>query len=53
MSVTDTQKVDLVRVDNHSGECLLTITDHLDWNDGDHLVTLLPNVGVPSTVQRS
>jgi len=39
MSITDTKTVDIVST-NKDGLVVLTITDHLEWGDGEHLFTL-------------
>ena len=42
MSIEQTQVVDGIGVDKKTGELLLIITDHLNWNDNpdDHLMLL-------------
>jgi hypothetical protein len=40
MTVTDTGVVDFVSIDNATGECVLTISDHLPWDEKDHLYLL-------------
>ncbi len=40
MSVSDTRVVDSLGIDKVSGECVLTIVDHLAWDDPEHLLTL-------------
>lgn len=40
MSVTDTASIDAIALDQDTGECVLTITDHLDWDDDKHLLYL-------------
>ena len=41
MSVLDTDKVDLIGLRTETGEVVLTISDHLDWNEPEqHLLTL-------------
>ncbi len=41
MSVEQPKVIDFIGVDKTSGEAILTITDHLDWNNsGDHQVVL-------------
>ena len=42
MSIDQTDVVDFVNIDRVSGRTLLTISDHLDWdeNEGEHLLML-------------
>lgn len=42
MSIEQTDAIDFVSIDDESGNVLLTISDHLDWNEdeGRHLVLL-------------
>jgi hypothetical protein len=42
MSVDETDKVDFITIEKHSGDVLLGISDHLDWdeNEGEHLLLL-------------
>jgi len=42
MSIEQTDTVDLVNIDCDSGEVLLTISDHLSWDEceGEHLLAL-------------
>jgi hypothetical protein len=42
MSIEQTDTIDFVNVDKASGNVLLTISDHLDWDqtEGQHLVLL-------------
>ncbi len=40
MSVTDTHSIDAISVEKNSGACVLTITDHLEWGDDEHLFLL-------------
>ena len=41
MSVVETNKIDIIGIDKQTGQVVLTITDHLDWNsDNDHLLML-------------
>ena len=40
MSVEDASVVDLVGVDNRSGTVVLTISDHLEWDAGEHVLRL-------------
>ncbi len=40
MSVFDTHVIDIIGTDKTTGECILTITDHLSWDDPNHLITL-------------
>lgn len=41
MTVTQTNKVDLISVDPRTDEVVLTISDHLDWTDKSaHLLAL-------------
>jgi len=40
MSVSDTRTIDLLGVEEISGVCVLTITDHLEWDDEEHLIIL-------------
>ncbi len=46
MSIEQTDVVDSIGVQQESGEVFLTITDHLDWQDGnkDHLLLLQEKV---------
>jgi hypothetical protein len=37
MTVSDTGVVDFIGIDNATGGCILTISDHLPWDDEDHL----------------
>ncbi len=40
MSVRQTQSIDAISVEEDSGACVLTITDHLEWGDDQHLFLL-------------
>ena len=40
MSVEDPRVVDLVGIDKRTGRVVLTISDHLHWDAGDHLTIL-------------
>ena len=40
MSVEDSQTVDLVGVDNRTGNVVLTVSDHLSWESDEHLLIL-------------
>ncbi|MHB1530030.1 MAG: DUF6572 domain-containing protein [Acidiferrobacteraceae bacterium] len=42
MSIDQTDTIDFVTIENGSGDVLLTISDHLDWDqaEGTHLVLL-------------
>ena len=40
MSVEDASVVDLIGVDRRSGNVVLTISDHLEWHAGDHVLRL-------------
>lgn len=40
MTVSNTQVVDILGVDRTTGICTLTITDHLEWSDQEHLLLL-------------
>ena len=40
MSVEDVSIVDLIGVDTRSGNVVLTISDHLEWDDGEHVLQL-------------
>lgn len=41
MSVDDLNVVDIVGVDKHTGNLVLTISDHLDWsNTSEHMLIL-------------
>jgi hypothetical protein len=42
MSVEDVDKIDLVTGEQKTGDMILTISDHLDWdeNGGEHLLVL-------------
>ena len=41
MTVEQTEIVDVIGIDRSSGEAVLTIADHLDWDaPDDHLLTL-------------
>ncbi len=41
MSIEQTDRINAIGVDNITGECVLTITDHLDWiQDTDHYFKL-------------
>ena len=42
MSIDQTDKIDLVNIEHQTGDVLLVISDHLDWNqdEGEHLLML-------------
>ena len=41
MSIEQTDKVDVISLNKDSDECVLTISDHLDWtNEMDHYLLL-------------
>ena len=40
MSVDQTGVVDAIGVDDSSGDVVLTITDHLEWGNNEHLLLL-------------
>lgn len=40
MTVSEAGVVDFVAVDKATGKCTLTITDHLEWSDQEHLLQL-------------
>ena len=41
MAVTDSNKIDFIGLDKESGKVILTISDHLNWEDEEnHLVIL-------------
>ena len=40
MSVDDSRIVDAIGVDRTSGEVILTVADHREWNDAEHLELL-------------
>ena len=40
MSIDQIEVVDIIGVNNFSGEIVLTITDHLEWGDNEHLLLL-------------
>ena len=40
MSVDQTEVVDLIGIDEHSDDVILTISDHLEWGSGEHLLLL-------------
>ena len=40
MTVSNTRVIDLLGVDKTTGNCTLTITDHLEWSDQEHLLVL-------------
>ncbi len=40
MTVSDTQVIDFLGVSKNTGACTLTITDHLQWTDQEHLLLL-------------
>ena len=40
MTVSDTRLIDIVGVDKTTGNCTLTISDHLEWSDQEHLLLL-------------
>ena len=41
MTIEQTEKVDLISVDPRTDEVVMTISDHLDWNEKDtHLLLL-------------
>jgi hypothetical protein len=45
MSVTEPKTVDVIGIDHASGDVVLTISDHLDWEDvTDHLLQLQEKV---------
>ncbi|MGC5325414.1 DUF6572 domain-containing protein [Brevibacillus sp. SYSU BS000544] len=33
MTIEQTRVIDLIGIDNQTGNCILTISDHLDWED--------------------
>lgn len=40
MSVDQTKTVDAIGVDKLSGDLVLTITDHMEWESNEHLLLL-------------
>jgi hypothetical protein len=40
VSIEDASVVDLIGVDARSGNVVLTISDHLEWDDGEHALRL-------------
>src|SRR5690606_21130206 len=40
MSIEDTQVIDFISARPNSGEVVLTVTDHLEWGESQHLVML-------------
>lgn len=40
MSVDQTGIIDFIGIDNFSGNLVLTISDHLEWSDKEHLLLL-------------
>jgi hypothetical protein len=42
MTVEDIDKIDSIGIDRNTGDALLKISDHLDWdeNEGEHLLVL-------------
>ena len=40
MSVTDRNVIDFIGKSKESGQVILTISDHLDWTDNEHLIIL-------------
>src|SRR6266540_2021756 len=41
MSISETDKIDVIGIDSASGDVILTVSDHLDWEDvGTHLLQL-------------
>lgn len=40
MSVDDSRTVDAIGVDKTTDEAVLTVTDHREWNDSEHLSLL-------------
>jgi len=40
VSVENTSVVDLIGVDSRSGNVVLTISDHLEWGNGEHVLQL-------------
>ena len=40
MSVENVSRVDLIGVDTRSGNVVLTISDHREWGDGEHVLQL-------------
>ena len=40
MSIEDYQIIDLIGIDKDSNECVLTISDHLDWEESNHMLLL-------------
>ena len=41
MAIDETNKIDFISINKESENCVLTISDHLDWsNPTDHLVSL-------------
>ncbi len=41
MSVEQSDKIDLVGIDNETGSVVLTISDHLDWSDSQSHQSIL------------
>ena len=41
MTVSDPNVIDIVGVDRQTGEVVLTLCDHLDWNDSEGHLTML------------
>jgi hypothetical protein len=37
MAITDTNKIDAISINKETGECVLTISDHLTWGDNEHI----------------
>jgi hypothetical protein len=40
MSVEDPNVIDILHSEKESGSVTLTVTDHLEWGDGEHLLKL-------------
>lgn len=40
MSVENPNVIDIIHTDKDGGHVTLTVTDHLEWGDGEHLLKL-------------
>lgn len=40
MSVDDPKVIDIIHSEKEGGSVTLTVTDHLEWGDGEHLIKL-------------
>ena len=40
MAVVDSRTIDFIGIDENSGDCVLTVSDHLEWDGEEHLIVL-------------